>query len=158
MAADQFQYRSGEIAIPVASAEEPTVEVFRADSIRAALRYLDDGALVWTRERSCMACHTTGVYMAERPALTILLGVPLEEVRASFVSSVPSEPGVDPRRQQPHGFAVWRALGLAQWDKHVTGTLSEPTKRALRDMLLQLPDEGLCHNVGKVKIPYTTIE
>ena len=91
-AEDRFQYQSGEIAIPAASANEAKVQAFGVDSIRAATKYLDDGALAWTRERSCMACHTTGVYLAERPALTALLGKPLDEVRAVFVAAVPADP------------------------------------------------------------------
>ena len=46
-----FQYKSGEIQIPSASADEPTVGEFNAKSFQTALKYLDDGALAWTRER-----------------------------------------------------------------------------------------------------------
>lgn len=150
----RFQYRSGDIAIPAATANEPRVESFGADSLRLAARYLDEGALAWTRERSCMACHTTGVYLAERPALTQFFGPPLQEVRASFIAEVP----VDPTAAEPHGFLVWRALGLAKWDEHVAETVSEPTDRALRHMLRRLPEDGLFDTVSKVEIPYTTTE
>jgi squalene-hopene/tetraprenyl-beta-curcumene cyclase len=161
--AQRFQYQSGNIAIPAATADEPKVAAFGAESILAAAKYLDDGAVSWTREKSCIACHTTGVYLAERPALTKLLGKPREEVRAAFVADLPetlpgmpSAPGAKPL---PKGeFAVWRALGLAQWDRHVAGALSEATDRSLRDMLARQGDHGFWRTVSKVEIPHTTTE
>jgi squalene-hopene/tetraprenyl-beta-curcumene cyclase len=53
---------------------------------------------------------------------------------------------------------VWRAAGLAQWDKHVAGKLSEPTRRALRAMLLQQSSHGGYVVVGEVEIPYVTTD
>ena len=113
--------------------------------------------LAWTHEQTCMACHTTGVYMAERTQLTTWFGPPREEIRAAFVADVPSAESLKvglPNR--PHGFPVWRSLGLAQWDRHVTGKLSHATDVSLREMLLRLPEEGLYKTVDKVEIPYTT--
>lgn len=159
----QWQYKSGEIEIPAASPGEPVVEFGHA-SVAAAVKYLDDGALAWTRERSCIACHTTGVYMAERPALAKLLGSPQAEVHADFVKQVPAG---DPVAKVQNGkqrfaggvvFSIWRSLGLAQWDKHITGTLSESTNRSLRDTLLRQADNGLWPTVNKVEIPHTTTE
>ena len=71
-----LQYKADGIEIKAASADEPKVEAFNAESIRAAATYLDQGALAWTRAKSCIACHTTGPYMADRPMLTKLLGPP----------------------------------------------------------------------------------
>lgn len=150
-----FQYKAGDIAIPTATADEPKVAAFGAESIRAAAKYLDDGASAWARSRSCMACHTTGVYMAERTVLTKLLGPPRDEILGDFVADIPAE-GDETTKTQPHAFSVWRSLGLAQWDRHVAGKLSEHTQRSLRDMLLRLPGDGFYHTVSKVEIPYTT--
>ena len=72
----KFQYKSDGIEVPAATADEPKVVAFGPESILAAKQYLDDGANYWVRERSCVACHSTGVYMVERPALTKLLGKP----------------------------------------------------------------------------------
>ena len=36
-------------------------------AVRAA-KYLDDGAVAWVREKTCVNCHTTGPYLSERPA------------------------------------------------------------------------------------------
>ena len=82
----KFQYKSDGIEVPAATADEPKIKSFGPESILAAQKYLDDGANYWVRERSCVACHSTGVYMAERPALTALLGKPSTEVLDEFVS------------------------------------------------------------------------
>jgi squalene-hopene/tetraprenyl-beta-curcumene cyclase len=147
----QFQYQSGDISVPAATADEPKVTAFGPDTIRAARQYLDDGAHAWVREKSCVACHSTGVYMVERPPLTKLLGRPSDEVLADFVDSIPAKPGGNIQ-------AVWRSSGLAAWDKHVTGTLSDPTDRSLRQMLLNLSPEGFLKTIAQVEIPYITTD
>ena len=83
----QFQYDSGDIRIPVPTADEPKVKEFNADTIRAAAKYLDAGALAWTRKQACVACHMSGAYLLARPMLTKLLGQPNEEVFAEFIES-----------------------------------------------------------------------
>ena len=85
----KFQYKSAGIEVPAATADEPKVKAFGVDSIRLARKYLDDGARHWVRERRCIACHSTGVYMVERSALTPQLGKPSEEVLANFIKSIP---------------------------------------------------------------------
>ena len=153
-----FQYKSGDIAIPAASADEPKVREFGAASFRAAGKYLDDGALAWTRERSCIACHTTGVYMAERPALTALLGPPSQEVLAEFIADLPDESVGQTQKPRGQYYPVGRSLGLAQWDKYVTQRLSSETVRSLKDMLGRLPETGLFKTVSTVEIPYATTD
>jgi hypothetical protein len=69
----EFQYQSGEIRVPITSADEPRVERFGIQSVKAAVKYLDDGSTAWVREKSCVNCHTTGPYMNERPALVATL-------------------------------------------------------------------------------------
>ena len=159
----KWQYQSDGIEVAAATPDEPRVE-FGTTSLLAAVKYLDDGAVSWTRERSCIACHTTGSYMAERPGLAELLGRPKDEVRADFVAFVPDD---DPAPRMRNGkkvfsggvvFSVWRSLGLAEWDKHITGELSEATKRSLRDTLLRQADNGFWPTVNKVEIPHTTTE
>jgi squalene-hopene/tetraprenyl-beta-curcumene cyclase len=159
----QFQYDSGDIRIPIPTADEPKVKRFGAESIRAAAKYLDDGALAWTRSRKCVACHTTGAYMLARPMLTKQLGKPNEEVRAEFIATIQDKP---PPTKENEGItyysqaerAVWRAAGLVQWDKHVTGKLSADTDRALRAMLLQLSSHGGFYMADPVEIPYETTD
>lgn len=158
-----LQYDSGAIRIPVPRADDPRVREFGAESIRAAAKYLDDGAVAWLRERSCLACHTPGAYMLDRPALTPWLGRPNEEVHDRFVAGISDEL---PATRQAGGIryhaqaerAVWRAAGLVQWDRHVTGKLSDPTDRALRSMLRQQASHGGWYMPGEVEIPYVTTD
>ncbi len=158
-----FQYQSDGIEVPAATADEPKVKEFGPESVRAARKYLDDGAHHWVREKSCVACHSTGVYMAERPALTPLLGKPSEEVLADFIESVPTKNSKPQMRNGMKYFggsiqSVWRSLGLANWDKHVTGKLSEHTDKSLRHTLHCLADEGLIMTFKQVEIPYITTD
>src|SRR5262245_8267011 len=71
-----FQYKSEGIEVPAATADEPTVKSFGPETVKAAAKYLDDGAHYWVREKTCLACHSTGVYMVERSAVTKQLGKP----------------------------------------------------------------------------------
>ena len=157
----KFQYQSAGIEVPAATADEPKVVAFGPDTILAARKYLDDGAHYWVREKNCVACHSTGVYMAERPALTPLLGKPSEEVLAQFIKSMPDKIGEPVLRDGSKYYGasittVWRGSGLAAWDKHVTGTLSEQTDKALRQTLQCLADEGFVMTFPQVEIPYIT--
>jgi len=148
-----FQYKSEGIEVPAATADEPKVKAFGADTVMAARKYLDDGAHHWVREKSCIACHSTGVYMVERSALTQQLGKPSEEVLNDFIKSVPKKPG------KPGDSAlasIWRSSGLASWDKNVTGKLSEHTDQSLRHMLSILPDDDFYKTIKLVEIPYIT--
>ena len=159
----KFQYKSDGIEVPAATADEPMVKTFGPESILAAKKYLDDGAHYWVRERSCVACHSTGVYMAERPALTTLLGKPSVEVHDDFVKSVTDKIGPPEIRDGVKYWgasiqSVWRSSGLAAWDKHVSGTLSEHTDRSLRHTLQCLADEGFIKTIDQVEIPYITTD
>ena len=131
------------------------MKAFGPDTIKAAAKYLDDGAHHWVREKSCIACHSTGVYMVERSALTKVLGKPSDEVRADFVEVVPSATA------KSDGAAigsVWRSGGLAAWDKYVTGTLGEPTARSLQRTMTLLTAEGIFKTYEEVEIPCITTE
>jgi len=148
-----FQYKSEGIEVPAATADEPKVKAFSVDTVKAAAKYLDDGAHYWGREKSCVACHSSGVYMVERSALTKYLGKPSEEVLKDFIASVPTAAG------KPSDSAlapIWRSSGLASWDKHVLGKLSEHTDKSLRHMVKILPDESFYQTIKLVEIPYIT--
>ncbi|MCE9534194.1 MAG: hypothetical protein K8T89_24205 [Planctomycetes bacterium] len=149
-----FQYKSEGIEVLAATAEEPKVKAFGPETVKAAAKYLDDGAHYWVREKACLACHSTGVYMVERSALTKQLGKPSEEVLNDFIKSLPKEdgkPGVGDAST-----SVWRSSGLASWDKHVTGKLSEHTERSLRHTLMILPDNNMYDTIKLIEIPYIT--
>ncbi|MGL6074248.1 MAG: prenyltransferase/squalene oxidase repeat-containing protein [Fimbriiglobus sp.] len=153
--AREFQYQSKGIAVPAASADEPKVAEFGPKSIAAAKKYLDDGAHAWIREKKCLACHTSGVYMVERPALTKYLGAPSEEVRLNFVGHVPK---AEAKSDISTFSSVWRSSGLASWDKHVTGQLSEATDRSLHHTLRSISKDGSFKTYKVVEIPYITTD
>jgi squalene-hopene/tetraprenyl-beta-curcumene cyclase len=90
-------------------------------------KYVEHGALAWARGRACVNCHTTGPYLVERSAWHKQFGPPSEEVYESFRQAVPDK--VEPVKETEkngHRFypgtfsAVWRSLGLAEWDRHVS--------------------------------------
>ena len=138
-AGDAPQYEFDAIKIPAASANEPTLPQVDVDR---ALKYLDDGAVAWTGSRKCVTCHTTGTYLVTRPALTAQFGPPRSELRQFFVGELHRLKGLDDEQKQAGihpAQVVYIAAGLAEWDAHVTGTLSPEDDEALRHMLsLQL--------------------
>ncbi len=148
----QFQYKSEGIEVPAARADEPRVKSFGANTVQAAAKYLDDGAHHWVREKSCIACHSTGVYMVERSALTAQLGKPSVEILKSFTDAVPQDGKADASPIK----SVWRSSGLASWDRHVEGKLSEHTDRSLRGTMTLLAEDGSFHTIQQVEIPYIT--
>jgi squalene-hopene/tetraprenyl-beta-curcumene cyclase len=148
-----FQYKSKGIEVPAATADEPRVKAFGPETVKAAAKYLDDGAHYWVRERSCLACHSTGVYVVERSALTKQLGKPSDEVLRDFIASVPKNPG---KPGDDAATSVWRSSGLASWDRHVAGKLSEHTDRSLRHTVMILPDDNMYNTIKLIEIPYIT--
>lgn len=149
-----FQYKSEGIEVPAATADEPKVKAFGPDSVKAAAKYLDDGAHYWVRQKTCIACHSTGVYMVERSVLTKQLGKPSVEVRNDFIKSLPKEagkPGVGDAST-----SIWRSSGLASWDRHVEGKLSDQTDQSLRHTLMILPDDNMYDTIKLIEIPYIT--
>jgi squalene-hopene/tetraprenyl-beta-curcumene cyclase len=134
-----FQYKFEGILIPAASADEP-----RRDSVSVELaeNYLEQGSLAWNGHRKCVSCHTNGAYMQFRPALSGQLGKPSAAIREHFVASLEAFEKKTAEEQQASvapAQAIYLAAGLAEWDAHVTKSLSPETDRALRLMLkLQL--------------------
>ncbi|MEQ1748255.1 MAG: hypothetical protein ABL974_02450 [Prosthecobacter sp.] len=161
-----FQYESGDIKVSVPSADEPRVKAFGPETIKAAAKYLDDGATCWVREKSCVNCHTTGPYLSERPALIPQLGRANEEIVVDFIDLVPKEVKEVKETATKSGYkhmpgaftAVWRSLGLAEWDKHVTGKTSEHTDCSLRDMFERQSASGAFVSHGEVEIPHITTD
>jgi squalene-hopene/tetraprenyl-beta-curcumene cyclase len=136
------QYSHGDISIPPASADEPRRAQFSAAQ---ADNYLRRGALAWKGAKDCVSCHTTGLYLQTRPALTPFLGQPDAEMRAFFVEKLDAF-AKDTREARQKSTqpaqAIYIALGLAEWDAHVAKKLSPETRRALAAMLELQLDSG----------------
>lgn len=159
------QYKTEGVEISLPFADEPRVGRFGASTVQAAVEYVEGGALSWVRERGCVNCHTTGPYMSERPGLSKFLGTPNEEILNNFVADVPSQiKPVKEVERKGHRYysrsyySVWRSLGLAEWDKHMTGKLSEHTDRSLRDMIERQSEDGSFVTYGEVEIPHITTD
>ena len=125
------QYSADGIRVPAAHADEPVRESVSFD---LALSHLDEGAEAWSKARKCVSCHTNGTYLGTRAALTTFVGAPDSKLRRFFVDELRElegateeklHSGVTPTQ------AVYIAWGLAEWDKHVSGTLSPETRDAL---------------------------
>ena len=161
----EFQYQLGDIRVSIPSADEPRVKAFGSESLKAAAKYLEVGAVSWVRERSCVNCHTTGPYMTEYTAWSRQFGQPNEEVHTNFVNAVPKEvkevKEADNKghKHYPGAFSsVWCSVGLAEWDRHINGKLSEATERSLRDMFEHQSEDGAFASHGEVEIPHITTD
>lgn len=129
----QYQYHFREVTYPRPSPDEPKAPF----SPRLAVDYMEQGAVAWTGERQCVACHTNGSYMVVRPLMTTRLGPPQKAQRDFFVSTLQGELATDPEDMRPEldsTQAVYVAAGLAIWDAHVTHHLSPETAQAIEMM------------------------
>lgn len=160
-----FQYEVGEVRVSIPTADEPRVKQFGPESLKAAGKYLETGAVSWARGRACVNCHTTGPYLTEYTAWSKQFGPPSEEVYKTFVAAVPKEvKPVEPTEKSGHKYYpstfnnVWRSAGLAEWDRHVNGKLSEVTDRSLRDMFERQSESGAFVTHGEVEVPHITTD
>ncbi len=128
------QYEHAEIYIPAARADEG---VRNSVSLDVAKKYLEDASSAWSGKHQCISCHTNGTYMTIRPALSPSFGAPNNSERTFFVEQLNKMDGENPKKLQRGtgpAQAIYLAAGLAEWDKHVTGSLSSETDQALRLM------------------------
>ena len=129
----QYQYHLKDVTYARPSRDEAKIPF----TPQLAYDYMEQGALAWTADWKCVACHTNGSYMVVRPLLTPQLGEPNKAVRDFFVSTLREEQAVDPEEMRPEldsTQAVYVAAGLAIWDAHVTHHLSPETAEALSMM------------------------
>ena len=141
-AAEPHQYAFESILVPAATADEP-----RRDTVSTALAidHLEQGSVAWSGQRRCISCHTNGTYMLARPALSGALGAPPASTLDFFkeqLTSLSAEPEESLRKSTKPAQVIYLAAGLAEWDRHVVGTLSADTDRALRLMFAIQEDSG----------------
>ncbi|MDG2409224.1 MAG: hypothetical protein P8M53_09485 [Pirellulales bacterium] len=136
------QYQHGGIHVPAATAEEAKRE---SVSVSLAEKYLEEANAAWNGKHQCISCHTNGTYMVARPALAPTLGKPGDGSRQFFVSELKSLLA-EPQKKLQRGVApaqvIYLAAGLAEWDVHVTQTLSKETDQALRLMFALQREHG----------------
>jgi squalene-hopene/tetraprenyl-beta-curcumene cyclase len=142
LAESKPQYQFEGITIDAATADEPLAPAL---SVQKAVGYLDQGALAWSGSKKCVTCHTNGVYLTVRPALTARLGPPDAKVREFFVETLKQKQAAKPeslKKGTAPEQVIYLAAGLAEWDRHVTGRLSPETDAALKLMLAIQRDDG----------------
>ncbi|MSR57711.1 MAG: hypothetical protein EXS05_08565 [Planctomycetaceae bacterium] len=142
VSAEEFQYQFESIAVPLATADEPKLDAL---SVAKAVDYLEQGTLAWNGSRKCVTCHTNGTYMTVRSALSPQLGSPNAEIRKHFVTQLEQFAQKTDEEQQQSvapAQAIYLAAGLAEWDAHVTHTLSAETEQALALMLKLQKETG----------------
>ncbi len=138
----EHQYRSASVAIPRARADEPKLA---AVSLDRAVAYLDQGAQAWTETRGCLSCHTNGVYVVARPALSRRFRPPPPEVRDFLKATLEKQLQTareELGRKGGPARVIHTAAGLAEWDAHVTRRLAPETARALSLMFEIQREDG----------------
>ena len=140
--APTHQYSHGDIKIALPSADEPRR---KSVSVAAAEDYLRQATRAWAGSKDCITCHTTGLYMQVRPALTRQLGPPLPEMREFFVEKLngfKTAKREDLLKATRPAQVIYLAAGLAEWDAHVTRKLSPETEQAIDEMFKLQLDSG----------------
>jgi squalene-hopene/tetraprenyl-beta-curcumene cyclase len=136
-----YQYHFQNVTIPRPSPDEAKIPF----SPKLALDYMEQGAVAWTGDWKCVACHTNGSYMVVRPLLTRQFGQPQKELRDFFVSELKEYLALDPAKFQSEvepTQVVYIAAGLAIWDAHVLHHLSPETAQALSLMFKMQRETG----------------
>jgi len=132
----------GEEPVTLDSAAAPAAnrpdEPYRDDfSLEAAVRFLDNVALWWQKERKCFACHSNYAFLLTRPAIS--WKVPAHEQIRSKLEHLAENP-----RDVKYWVteAVMVASVLAQNDAQTTGKLHTITRRALDRMWTAQREDG----------------
>jgi squalene-hopene/tetraprenyl-beta-curcumene cyclase len=134
-----FQYRFERKSIPAAGADEPLRMDF--DSVRTR-DHLDTAVVLWAGRQHCVSCHTHGLYMMTRPALSVEWGRPDESVRDFVVAEAAAlQEAADWSGSVPVQLA-YIARGLAIWDAHLRQTTSPETAAALKAAFETQAEDG----------------
>jgi len=136
------QYEFGDVTVVAATADEARLPEVVPER---ALEHLELGTKAWSGARGCVSCHTNGSYLQIRPALTPWFGPPSAEQRDFHVAQLRSLEAMDRAALQKStrpAQIIYVAAGLAEWDAHVTGTLSPETRAALALMFQIQLDSG----------------
>jgi squalene-hopene/tetraprenyl-beta-curcumene cyclase len=140
--AEPVQYEFGDIRIPAATGEEPLRETV---SLEQAAAYLEQGSAAWNGQRKCVSCHTNGTYMAIRPALVPTLGEPpaaTVEFFGETLTTLQQEAHENLKKSTRPAQVIYLANGLAEWDAHLTKSLSPSTEAALELMFAIQNENG----------------
>ena len=140
--AETPQYKSGDIVVSRASADEPLRKEF---SLAAAKEYLSKGNQAWTEKHKCVACHTNGTFMQLAPSLGKMFGEQVGAQRDFFVQEATKLKNAS-HASIRSGFkptsVAYVAHGLATWDANNGSKLAVETQEALDLMLTVQSKDG----------------
>lgn len=134
-----FQYRFKNASIPAATSSEPKSAQFSSNLVKD---HLDLGATLWAKQKKCVSCHTHGIYMLTRPALTPYWGAPSKETRAFVVAQAKELQENNDRTGSLPVQMAYIARGLAAWDSQFRQQTSPETDAALRYLFEMQAEEG----------------
>lgn len=133
------QYRFGRESVSAATADEPAAKHFSSAS---AKQHVDLSPKLWARQKNCVSCHTHGIYMQVRPALSKWWGRPSDETREFVVRKSQELISGDDQYGSVPVQAAYIARGLAAWDSAFSDKTSPETDAALRYVLELQADDG----------------
>lgn len=133
------QYRFGRESVVAATANEKTAEHFSSESAR---RHVDLSPKLWERQKNCVSCHTHGIYMQVRPALSKWWGRPPDETRDFVVKQSQELISGDDQYGSVPVQAAYIARGLAAWDAAFGDKTSPETDAAIRHVFELQADDG----------------
>ena len=116
--------------------DEPLAAEFSLD---AAVRFLDQSALDWTKSRQCFTCHTNYAYLLARPAISAET-LAHRQVRTALEDLVEVRWETNGPRWDAE--VVMSAAVLALNDAATTGELHPTTRKALDRMWTVQRDDG----------------
>ena len=128
-----YQYHFKDVTYARPAPEEPKIPF----APRLAADYMEQGAVAWSGEWKCVACHSNGTYMVVRPLLSTELGAPQQAMRDFWVAQLKLALASDPTHRNGSfdgTQAVYLAAGLAIWDAQVLHHLSQETSQAIELM------------------------
>lgn len=113
-------------------------------SYQRAVRFTDNAAMDWQESRSCVTCHTNGLYLVARPAAG--LDSPAYREARSFARNYLKPHVLPPKKQKKKPLAIEGMVAttafLAISDMKTNGKLGEVTKMAFEDIWTQQDESG----------------
>lgn len=132
------QYRFRQQSIPGAESDEPGI----AFSSELANQHVDLASTLWASQKKCFSCHTHGIYMLVRPALSEAWGRPGDDTRAFVVEQSEKLIANDDRYGSVPVQMAYIARGLAAWDSAFSQETSPETDAALRHLFTLQAEDG----------------
>lgn len=113
-------------------------------SYQRAVRFADNAAMDWQESRSCVTCHTNGLYLAARPAAG--LDSPAYREARLFAGNYLKPHVLPPKKQKKKPLAIEGMVAttafLAISDVKTNGKLGEVTKMAFEVIWTEQDESG----------------